>query len=151
MPLTGTYERSIDRQLRVAIPKAMREEFCRQEGDAAGNRLFLTPGFDRVLNAYAPSVFEELGRLRTSAAGGAEAVRKFARLFYAQAYPVEWDGQGRIRIPEPLVDYAGLQGVVVLVGVNDHVELWPPQKWREYLEKGAVEFDRLGAEFFREV
>lgn len=149
MPLTGTYERALDQQSRVAIPKAMRQEFCCQEGDDELKRLFLTPGFDGVLNLYCPSVFEELGRARTSAVGGAEAVRKFARLFYARAYPVEWDGQGRIRIPEPLMAFADLQGAVVLVGVNDHVELWAPQKWSRYLEEGTAEFDRLGAEFFR--
>ncbi|RMG35672.1 MAG: hypothetical protein D6725_12195 [Planctomycetota bacterium] len=150
MPLTGTYERAIDQQLRVAIPKAMRQEFCRQEGNDGLNRLFLTPGFDGVLNAYCPSVFETLGRVRTSAASGAAALRKFARLFYAQAYPAEWDGQGRIRIPERLAAFADLRDAVVLVGVNDHIELWAPEKWHQFMRSEVEEFDRLGAEFFGE-
>jgi MraZ protein len=40
------------------------------------------------------------------------------------------DGQGRILIPPELREYAGLQRDVVLLGLNDHIEVWSLDRWR---------------------
>ena len=39
---------------------------------------------------------------------------------------LSWDSQGRIRIKDRLLDFAGLSDRVVLVGALDRFELWNP-------------------------
>ena len=43
------------------------------------------------------------------------------------AVPVELDRQGRILIPAPLREYAGLDGTVVVVGSGEWLEIWNPE------------------------
>ena len=58
------------------------------------------------------------------------------------------DSQGRIRLPERLVEFANLQQEVVLLGVHDHVEIWDKGVWRDFFDKHSGEFDKLAAEVF---
>jgi MraZ protein len=65
-------------------------------------------------------------------------VRGFKRLYYAQTVktPVK---DGRILITDKLAAFAGLSAEVVLVGIDDHFELWDAARWRRYTQnKKAV-------------
>jgi MraZ protein len=35
-------------------------------------------------------------------------------------------------LPQPLLGYAGLTKDVVVIGNNDHLELWDPGSWAKY-------------------
>jgi MraZ protein len=76
-------------------------------------------------------------------------VRAFGRLFYAQAERVDLDGQGRIRIPPALVELAGLDKEAVMLGVQDHVELWDRKKWEAYLADKSARFDEIAEKAFQ--
>ena len=52
--------------------------------------------------------------------------RGFARVLASQSELVAWDSQGRIRIKDDLLNFAGLTDKVVLVGAFDSFELWSP-------------------------
>jgi DNA-binding transcriptional regulator/RsmH inhibitor MraZ len=41
---------------------------------------------------------------------------------------VTWDAQGRIRIKDKLLDFAGLQDQVVMIGALDKFQLWSPEQ-----------------------
>lgn len=56
MLLTGTFTRSIDEKLRVAIPKRLREVM----GVPPQGGLFVAPGTDRTLAIYTEDAFREL-------------------------------------------------------------------------------------------
>jgi MraZ protein len=49
------------------------------------------------------------------------------------AHDDEPDGQGRIALPPHLRQYAGIANEAIVVGANDHLEIWSPKSWREYL------------------
>ena len=40
------------------------------------------------------------------------------------------DKQGRILLPPPLREHAGLDKEVVVIGVGDYAELWEPARWK---------------------
>jgi hypothetical protein len=46
------------------------------------------------------------------------------RYFFSGASEAELDKQGRVMVPSPLGDYAGLGKEVVVVGIRDHLEIW---------------------------
>jgi MraZ protein len=59
---------------------------------------------------------------------------------------VQVDKQSRVRIPERLIQLAGLQHDVVLIGVQDHVEIWDKGRWDSFFAQHVDQFDRLTSE-----
>jgi MraZ protein len=84
-----------------------------------------------------------LGERVAMASPTQQHVRAFTRLFYAQAQRVELDRQGRIRIPPELVQLAQLDKEAVLLGVQDHLELWASDRWQAYLTEKQSHFDEI--------
>src|SRR5476649_2094433 len=129
MLLTGTHPRTLDDKKRLTLPKRTRE----QVGEVT--QLFVTPGADQSLWIYTKEELERLSaKLDQTPATNAEA-RKFRRLFYAQMEEVDLDRNGRILIPDRLVQFAGLEHEVVLLGIHDHLELWNAQRYQAYFEQ----------------
>jgi len=142
--LTGTFIRSIDDKLRVAIPKRLREAInCRQ-----GGVFYVAPGIDGSLAIYAEESFRRLADLLAGASPTQQQVRAFTRLFYARAQRVELDAQGRIRIPRELAELACLSGEIVLLGVQDHMELWAAKQWKAYLADKQSHYDEIAEAAF---
>jgi MraZ protein len=61
------------------------------------------------------------------------------------------DRQGRIRIPDYLIKYAGIASDVVIVGMNSKIEIWAQDQWvdmeailEEDPEGIAEEFENRG-------
>jgi MraZ protein len=144
MTLTGTYSRSLDDKRRLAVPKRLREEFGSEEPPC----LYVAPGTDRSLALYAPAAFERLAEKLANQSTNRLDVRTYLRLFYARAEKVDLDGQGRIRIPDRLADFAQLERDIVLLGVHDHAEIWNSALWDAFLEQHSADFDEVAAQAF---
>ena len=146
MLLTGTFTRSLDQKLRVAIPRRLRSALnCAQ-----GGSLYVAPGTDQSLALYTE---EEFARLAERVAGMSPTrpdVRAFTRIFYTLAEQVELDGQGRVRIPPKLAELAKLDKKVVLLGVQNHLELWPLERWEAYLAEKQPRYDEIAETAFGE-
>ena len=139
MLLTGTFNRVLDEKLRIALPSNLREALHCQEGGG----LYVTPGTDQSLTLYTEEAFQLLGQRLAQSPPTRQDVRAFSRLFYGQAQYVEIDRQGRIRIPQELAALAKLQKDVVLVGVQDHLELWALDVWNNYVADKQARFDEI--------
>ena len=144
MFLTGTFGRSIDDKLRVAIPKRLRSTMKCPEGGG----LFVAPGTDQSLALYTEEGFARLADHLAQVSPTRQDVRAFTRLFYARAQRVELDSQGRVRIPRELADLAELEKEVVLLGVQDHLELWSAQRWKSYLAERQTHYDEIAEAAF---
>jgi len=137
MLLTGTYDRTIDDKLRLAMPKPFREAFEEER------QLVLTPGTDGSLSLFSGRIFSGLAEHLAARSPSGQEVRAFSRLLYAQSRSVELDSQGRIRLPAELAKLAKLEGDVVVLGVGDHVELWNRSHWGLYLADLQPRYDQL--------
>jgi MraZ protein len=137
MLLTGTFERTLDEKLRLAMPKRLREAL------AGAGQLVITPGTDGSLALFPQQAFASLAEKLAARSPTGQDVRAFSRLLYAQSHSVEVDSQGRIRLPAELTRMAGLAGDVVLLGVGDRVELWNKSRWEAYLADLAPRYDQL--------
>jgi MraZ protein len=146
MLLTGSFSRSIDEKQRIAIPKRIREELLRGDGDS----LYIAPGTDGSLALYTEDIFATLAARLTAASPAEQDVRAFSRLFYSQAQRVEFDTQGRIRIPAELAKLAGLSREAVMLGVFDHLEIWDRQRWENYLAQRQSRYDEIAEAAFRQ-
>jgi MraZ protein len=144
MTLSGTYTRSLDEKQRLAVPKRLCEDF--NEPDLKS--LFVAPGTEKSLMLYSPAGFEKLARKIARQSSNSVEVRNYKRLFYSRAERVELDAQGRIRIPERLVEFAGLSRDVVLAGVHDHAEIWDATAWAGFLNSTSPAFDDMATRAF---
>jgi MraZ protein len=144
MLLTGTFSRAFDEKMRLAIPKRLRDALPCQ----SGGRLFVTPGTDQSLAIYGESSFAQLAEKLAQASPARADVRAFLRLFYAQAQQVEMDLQGRIRIPVELAKFACLEKEIVLLGVQDHLEVWAVERWQNYLAQKQPHYDEIAEKAF---
>ena len=143
MLLTGTHPRTLDEKKRLTLPKRTREQVGEE------TRLFVTPGADQTLWIYTTEELKRLSaKLDETPATDAEA-RVFRRLFFAQMEEVDLDRTGRILIPERLVQFAGLEHEVVLLGVQDHLEVWDAKRWQTYADKHGPRFDKVAEGAFR--
>ena len=145
MLLTGVFSRSIDEKLRVAIPKRLREAL---DCDAR-REIYVAPGTDQSLALYTEEAFARLADRLAQVSPTREDVRTFNRLFYARAQRVEVDTQGRVRIPPDLAELARLEKEVVLLGVQDHLELWAADRWKSYLTERQGHYDTIAETAFR--
>ena len=143
MLLTGTYQRTLDDKKRMVLPKRVREQLNEPE------HLFVTPGPDQCMWVFSGAELERLAdKLDQAPATDAEA-RVFRRLYFAQTETVDIDGNGRILVPDRLIQFAGLLRDVVLIGVRDHLELWDATRWEQYLAQNAPRFDAVAEAAFR--
>ena len=144
MFLTGKFTRSLDEKQRVAIPKPLRE--CL--GPQAQRPLFAAPGTDGSLAIYPEEAFARLASRLAAGSPTAREVRDYSRLFFSQATGIKLDRQGRLRIPSELLAWARLEGEAVLLGVQDHLELWRPDAWQLYADQRRDHYDQLAEAAF---
>lgn len=144
MVLAGTYPRTLDEKSRLVIPRRLLDDFAEPEL----NHLFFTPGTEKSLWLYAPKGFERVSR-RVDRLRNTLQVRHYKRFFYANTERVELDSQGRIRLTERQIQFAGISGrEVVLLGVHDHAEVWDTKAWNACVESQFANFDDLAAQAF---
>ena len=45
------------------------------------------------------------------------------------------DLAGRVRLPKPLIEHAGLSGACVVIGAGEYLEIWDAAAWAEQEEE----------------
>lgn len=120
----GRYDRPLDNKGRITLPAPFR--------DALGSeRAVITRGLDRCL-FLAPAGQFELWRQRVRAMKLADQrARSLRRHLFAEAGDGTPDAQGRITLPPFLRHYAGIEDMVVVAGVDTHIEIWNAKRWAE--------------------
>ena len=122
---TGEYRHTIDAKGRLAVPARFRSELAGES--------HVCRWIDGCLAIFPKDAWDHLaGQISGLARVGDARAREFARSVFASAFPVELDGQGRVLVPSNLRLMVGLEGDAVVVGLNDHVELWSPERWSTY-------------------
>lgn len=124
---SGKSKHMVDNKGRVFIPvKFRRGLFLESKGV-----FVVTRGFDRCLIVYPieewRKVEGKLQRYPTSDTRG----RRVVRWFTTNAEVVKLDSQGRIKIAQHLLDFAGVDKEVVIIGVLNRLELWEPNAYAE--------------------
>lgn len=76
--------------------------------------------------------------------------RRLQRLLIGHATECQLDGNGRILLPPPLREFAGLDKKTVLIGQGNKFELWDEQTWAQnrdaWLAEAAEEDGELSEE-----
>ena len=134
----GTYQPRMDEKGRVFLPAKFREPL------AAG--LVITRGQERCLYVFPNHEFARIYARMREAPVTSKAARDYQRVFLSGASRELPDKQGRVTIPPPLRDYAGLTKDCVVIGAGPRVELWDAEAWASYLADQESAFSDLSEE-----
>jgi len=100
--------------------------------DLAGG-VVITKGQERCLYVFPAAEFARITEALRTAPVTAKAVRDYSRVLFASASDEIPDRQGRVTIPQPLREYAGLQRECIVIGANTRLEIWDNEAWTAYL------------------
>ena len=126
---TGSSEHALDAKGRVAIPARFRDQLAAQGDD----RLVVTPA-GKCLAVYPYEVWLGMADKVGALSAVEERVQDFRRLFFSSSHHCSFDKQGRVLVPQKLREYAGLDGSVVVLGVQNKFELWSKDRWEAWNE-----------------
>ena len=117
----GRYLHSLDAKGRVAIPQRFLEALG---GGEEALRLVMTVDPEGCLVVYPEAVWRELERKWESLPQMNDELKTYLRFMVGWASDGALDRQGRILVPPPLREYAGLEHDVWFVGVLQNFEIW---------------------------
>jgi MraZ protein len=118
----GEFEYKLDEKGRVPIPPKFRRELGREE-------VVLAAGIENCITAHPLSEWKKLATEFTAGPVPRDKLRKLNRAIFATAFSLSVDGQGRISLPVPLRQHAGIDNEVVIAGANNYFELWDKEQW----------------------
>jgi len=145
--LFGEHPGTMDPKRRVTIPAKLRERINSKE-DGKDFVLFL--GRDHLyLYLYPELYFDQLsaGREQPSFPTDDDFLERQAkaRSNYSTLCIVKPDAQGRVVLPETSVAEANITEQIVLVGNDDHIEIWPAEEWAKEERRRNGEKDKKRA------
>ncbi|RKW71657.1 division/cell wall cluster transcriptional repressor MraZ [Galactobacter caseinivorans] len=128
----GTYTPRLDEKGRLILPAKYRDEL--------GNGLVLTRGQERCIYVFSAREFERVHEQLQGSSMTSKQARDYIRVFLSGASDEQPDKQGRVTIPPPLRQYAGLEREVTVIGAGNRAEIWDTASWNSYLEEQEQSF-----------
>jgi MraZ protein len=120
----GTYTPRLDDKGRLFLPAKFRDEL-------AGG-VVITRGQERCLYVFTRTAFAAKAEELQSASLTSRAARDYGRMFFSSASDEVPDKTGRVTVPQPLRQYAGLTKDCVVIGANTRLEIWDAAAWEAY-------------------
>lgn len=137
----GQYTYSVDAKGRVSIPAKLRKHFSPEANDT----VVMNKGTSKCIEVYPFDNWQAFeNQLLTLNTFNPEAA-KFLRQSTQYATEDVLDSQARILIPQVLLDYAGIEKEVLILGVLKRIELWNPDVYKEYINSSDESYEQLAA------
>ena len=131
----GEYSHNLDQKGRLIIPSRFRDELHAS--------FMLSRGLDGCLTIYSLDqwykIFEEIEKLPFTN----KDKRNYVRVLTSNASECTLDNQGRILVPSNLASSVGIKKECVVIGANDHVEIWDKEAWDSYYDEASKNFEEV--------
>jgi len=121
----GEFAHALDEKGRLAVPAKFRARF--KEGAV------VTRWMNECLAVFPTSEWESINAEIRKRPRTDRTVQTFVHFLVGGAHEADLDAQGRIGIPAHLRHYADIGDEVIVLGANDRLELWQPDRWHARL------------------
>jgi len=135
----GQAEYSVDSKGRVAIPAKMRNVM----NPEAKGTFTMTRGFEKCVFLYPLDRWDQMEGEISELNMYNRETRDFVRNILRWADEVTLDGQGRVSLSKPLMEYSDLSDRALIIGALDHIEIWDPEAFDAYLNKQTDDYETL--------
>ena len=135
----GSYSYSVDNKGRINIPAKLRKYVSSEANDT----FVVTRGFEKCLFLYPLDEWNTLeGSIRNLSPSNSQN-RFITRTLLQYATESQLDGQSRITIPKELLQFAGIQDQVLIVGVLERIEVWDPKEYESYMASQTETYENV--------
>lgn len=138
----GEFHHTIDEKGRIIIPSKLREDLK--------DNFIVTRGLDGCLFIYPKNEWDNVIKKYKELPDTKEK-RQFMRIFLSGATTCEYDKQGRINIPKPLIDYAKLEKDCIIIGVDERLELWSKDIWNNFINANESSLSSIADSLFMNI
>lgn len=135
----GEYRHSIDAKGRIIIPSKLR--------DGLGENFIITRGLDGCLFIYPNNEWNNIIN-KYKEIPDTKNKRQFMRIFLSGATICEYDKQGRINIPTPLIEFADLKKDCIIIGVDERLEVWSKDRWEGFISENEADISQIADSLF---
>jgi len=133
---TGEYCYTLDAKNRINIPSKFRSALSPENNST----FVISRGMDPCVVAYPLLEWQKVETGLRTLSSASKIYRSFIRNTVRFATPVTLDKQGRIQLTPILIDFAGLDKDILIIGVVNKIELWNPARLDE-LEETSLSID----------
>ncbi len=140
----GESQASLDDKGRLNVPMQFRSVMDVHDHDV----WYMTRGFDGAIFVFEKENWQRLVQQSGGHLPLEPRMLDFRRLFLGGVAKVKRDNQGRLPVPAHLREYAGIDREAVVLGVEDHLELWSKEGWRAFQDRQAERYKAMAAELF---
>lgn len=138
----GEHHHTIDEKGRLIIPSKYRDDLS--------EKFIITRGIENCLFAYSIEQWTKINNKLESLPFTKKDARQFTRFFLSGATLAEFDKQGRVNIPQPLIDYANLEKECVIIGAGDRFEIWSKNDWDNFFDSAKDNMSDIAENLFNE-
>ena len=137
----GAYEHTVDDKGRTVVPARFRQKL--------GDKLWVTRGLHGCIWLFPERTWPQVQQMLTPKSLLDERKLKLERYFLGAASECVPDKQGRVAIPQMLMDHAGIKSgdSIWIIGLTDKIEIWEKSRWDKF---NADLTDSIIAELGRE-
>ncbi len=132
---------SLDSKGRVNIPAKMRKSVSPEAGDT----FTVTRGQEKCIVAYPMDEWRKYEEKFEKLNQYDEKNRYFLRMLLMWSEEVGLDAQQRVMLPKKLLEFAGIEGKVLIVGMVDHIEFWNPESFEKYLGSYSESYEAVAS------
>jgi MraZ protein len=124
----GVHNINLDAKGRMAIPARYRQLL--QERDN-GSLVVTIDTEETCLMVYPLNEWEPIQAKLEALPSFNPTARRIQRLIIGHATDIDMDANGRLLLPAPLREYAGLDKKMIMMGQGKKFELWDEDHWNE--------------------
>ena len=127
---TGTHIKTVDSKGRVSVPPDFR---ARLDNPELGLYVMRSVSGEKALDAFEPHQYARFVS-NSELVFSSEAMDKALAIF-GSALNLGLDPEGRIVLPDPFKEYAGIKDSVCFIGLGRHIQIWEPENGRTKQEE----------------
>ncbi len=137
--LIGSFNFTLDSKNRVSIPAKFRKSL-----DVEGNnKFYINRGVSKCIEVYSADQWKVLMDSLTKLNPFKSENAIFTRVFLQRASEVSLDGQSRLLLPTSLIEYAGIEKDVFILGTITKIEIWNPAIYDMHVQQQAESFEQI--------
>lgn len=133
MRFIANYTNKVDRKGRVSVPARFRTALA----ESTWPGIVVYESFKLpCLEASAREYIDALSDRLTSDFGAFDDEKEaLAAAILGAAFDLPFDSEGRILLPQSLLEFAGIDDAAVFVGVGEKFLIWSPEAWERYRDE----------------
>jgi MraZ protein len=136
---TGEHSCKLDAKGRFLLPSDLKK----QVSPKAQEKFMINRGFEKHLTLYPMNEWEIITKKMSKLNLFVKKHRDFVRKFNNGATELTLDASGRLLIPKRLLEYAGIEGEIVVTGFMNKMEVWASAEYEKAIQEDIEDFADL--------